>query len=114
MLNVQKPRPLAPGSRVAVVTPSWGGPATVPRRYEMGVRELETRFGLQVVEMPHTRADAAWLWRHPQARAADLNAAWADPGIDGIIAAIGGDDSIRILPYIDTAALAANPKLFMG
>jgi muramoyltetrapeptide carboxypeptidase LdcA involved in peptidoglycan recycling len=114
MLNLQKPRRLAPGSRVAVVTPSWGGPATVPRRYEMGVRELETRFGLQVVEMPHTRADADWIWRHPEARAADLNAAWADPTIDGIIAAIGGDDSIRILPHLDTAALAAHPKVFMG
>src|SRR5690349_12632635 len=114
MLHLQKPRPLAPGSRVATVSPSWGGPGTVPRRYEQGVRELEQRFGLQVVEMPHTRADAEWLWRHPQARADDLNAAWADPTIDGIIATIGGDDSIRILPYLDGAAIAQHPKVFLG
>jgi muramoyltetrapeptide carboxypeptidase LdcA involved in peptidoglycan recycling len=114
MLHLRKPRPLAPGSRVATVSPSWSGPGTIPHRYEMGVRELEQRFGLTVVEMPHTRADADWLWRHPQARADDVNAAFADPTIDGIFATIGGEDSIRILPYIDTAIIAQNPKVFMG
>jgi muramoyltetrapeptide carboxypeptidase LdcA involved in peptidoglycan recycling len=114
MLNLKKPRVLAPGSRVATVTPSWGGPGAVPHRYEMGVRELRERFGFEVVEMPHVRADPDWVWRNPQARADDLNAAWADPTIDGIIATIGGEDSIRILPYLDTGVIAANPKAFMG
>jgi muramoyltetrapeptide carboxypeptidase LdcA involved in peptidoglycan recycling len=114
MLNLKKPRVLAPGSRVATVTPSWGGPGSVPARYDMGVRELRERFGFEVVEMPHVRADPDWVWRNPQARAADLNAAWADPGIDGIIATIGGEDSIRILPYLDTTIIAAHPKAFMG
>src|SRR4051812_1328466 len=94
-----KPPPLAPGSRVAIVSPSWGGPGTVPNRYQMGVHELESRFGFEVVEMPHTCADADWLWRHPEARVADLVAAWTDPTIDGIIASIGGSDSIRLLPH---------------
>ena len=114
MLQLLKPRPLAPGSRVATVTPSWGGPGSVPHRYEMGVRELRERFGFEVVEMPHVRADPAWVWRNPQARADDLNAAWADPTIDGIIATIGGEDSVRILPYLDPAIMRQNPKAFMG
>ncbi len=99
----KKPRVLVPGSRVAIVAPSWGGPGTLPHRYEMGVRELRERFGLEVVEMPHTRSDADWIWRNPQARADDLNAAFADPSIDGIISAIGGFDSVRTLPYLDAA-----------
>src|SRR3954451_23409183 len=97
-LKTKKPHTLVPGSRVAVVSPSWGGPAFVPRRYEMGVRELRERFGLEVVEMAHTLSDPDWLWRNPRARADDINAAFADPSIDAVIAAIGGDDSVRILP----------------
>lgn len=113
-LQLKKPRALSPGSRVAVISPSWGGPATFPHRYEMGVRELQTRFGLDVVEMPHTRAEADWIWRNPRARADDINAAFADPTIDGIIASIGGFDSVRILPYLDGDLISNNPKVFMG
>jgi muramoyltetrapeptide carboxypeptidase LdcA involved in peptidoglycan recycling len=113
-LTLQKPLALAPGSRVAIVTPSWGGPADVPNRYEMGLRELRERFGFEVVEMPHARATVDWIWRNPQARADDINAAFADPSIHGVIASIGGDDSVRILPYLDERAISANPKVFMG
>jgi muramoyltetrapeptide carboxypeptidase LdcA involved in peptidoglycan recycling len=80
----------------------------------MGVRELRERFGFEVLEMPHTRSDADWIWRNPQARADDLNAAFADPSIDGIISAIGGFDSVRTLPYLDAATIAGNPKAFLG
>ncbi|MEO8286948.1 MAG: S66 peptidase family protein [Chloroflexota bacterium] len=113
-LKLQKPGMLKPGSRVAVVSPSWGGPGTIPARYEMGVAELRERFGLEVVEMPHTMADAGWLDKNPRARAEDVNAAFADSSIDGIITSIGGDDSVRILPYVDEDIIRANPKLFMG
>lgn len=113
-LELKKPRVLVPGNCIALVTPSWGGPGTFPDRHEMGVRELRDRFGFDVIEMPHTRSDAEWVWRNPQARAHDLNAAFADPDIDGIIATIGGDDSVRILPYLDATIISANPKVFMG
>jgi muramoyltetrapeptide carboxypeptidase LdcA involved in peptidoglycan recycling len=80
----------------------------------MGLLELRERFGFEVVEMPHTLADAQWLWRNPQARADDINAAFADTSIDGIIATIGGNDSVRILPYLDSSVITNNPKVFMG
>jgi muramoyltetrapeptide carboxypeptidase LdcA involved in peptidoglycan recycling len=111
---LKKPRALAPGSRVAIVAPSWGGPATLTHRYEMGLRELRERFSFEVVEMPHTRSDADWIWRNPKARADDLNTAFADTSIEGIITAIGGFDSVRTLPYLDAATLANNPKVFLG
>ncbi|MEP6775025.1 MAG: S66 peptidase family protein [Chloroflexota bacterium] len=111
---MRKPKKLVPGSRVAVVSPSWGGPSRLPARYEMGLRELRERFGFDVVEMPHTRADATWIWRNPQARADDINAAFADSSIEGIFTSIGGDDSVRILPYLDARVIRDNPKVFLG
>jgi muramoyltetrapeptide carboxypeptidase LdcA involved in peptidoglycan recycling len=109
-----KPRKLNPGDKVAAVTLSWGGPGTFPLRYHIGVQQLQDEFGLQVVEMPHTLKEEAWLARNPKARADDLMQAFADPSIKGIISTIGGDESIRLLPFIDLSVIRDNPKVFLG
>lgn len=109
-----KPSKLHPGDKVAAVTLSWGGPGATPHRYEVGKQQLQAEFGLTVVETRHARRDPDWIWRNPQARAEDLMAAFADPSIKAIIATIGGDDSLRILPFLDLNVIYANPKIFMG
>jgi len=109
-----KPQRLVVGDTVATVSLSWGGPGAIPNRYEIGKRQLEETLGLRVVEMPHTLADPLWLERNPRARADDLMAAFSDTDIKGIISTIGGDDSIRLLPYLDLEVIRANPKVFMG
>jgi muramoyltetrapeptide carboxypeptidase LdcA involved in peptidoglycan recycling len=40
--------------------------------------------------------------------------AFSDTSIKGIFCAIGGDDSVRLLPYIDYEIIRNNPKIFMG
>jgi len=109
-----KPRQLHPGDRVAAISLSWGGPAVFPQRYEAGKAQLQTEFGLEVAEARHALRDDAWLQSNPQARAHDLMEAFADPSIQGIISTIGGDDSIRLLPYIDLEVIRAHPKVFLG
>jgi muramoyltetrapeptide carboxypeptidase LdcA involved in peptidoglycan recycling len=109
-----KPRKLQPGDKVATVSLSYGGPGAVPQRYEAGKKQLQDEFGLVVVEMPHTMSDPDWLYHNPQARAEDLMQAFADPTIKGIISTIGGDDSMRMLPYLDLDVICSNPKVFMG
>ncbi|KKB82897.1 peptidase S66 [Devosia limi DSM 17137] len=109
-----KPKRLQPGDRIAAVSPSWGGPGTVPERYGAGKRQLEAALGVEVVEMAHTLAPADWVAGNPKARAEDLMAAFADPSIAGIVASIGGEDSIRLLPYLDREVIRANPKVFLG
>ena len=111
---MQKPPKLQPGDKVAAISLSWGGPGTFPWRYAAGKKQLEDEFGLQVVETRHALRHADWLKRNPQARADDLLEAFADPGIKAIISTIGGDDSIRILPYLDLEVVRAHPKIFMG
>ncbi len=109
-----KPAKLNPGDKVAAVSLSWGGPGVLPARYQAGKRQLEVAFGVQVVEMPHTLADPDWLHAHPQARAEDLMGAFCDPQVLAIFSTIGGDDSIRTLPYLNLEVMQANPKIFMG
>lgn len=78
--------------------------------YELGLRRLREDFGLGVVEYPTTRR----MGSTPAARAADLHAAFADPEVKAVIASIGGDDQIRVLPHLDRELLRANPKPFFG
>lgn len=101
---------LRPGDRVAVVSPSAGAPATFPHVHELGLRRLATELGLVPVEYPTTRAAHAT----PQQRAVDLMAAFADPTIGAVLATIGGDDQITVLPHLDPDLVRANPKPFAG
>jgi muramoyltetrapeptide carboxypeptidase LdcA involved in peptidoglycan recycling len=64
--------------------------------------------------MEHTLANEAWVAQNPAARAQDLMRAFADPTISGIVASIGGDDSIRLLPLLDLDVIRRNPKVFLG
>jgi muramoyltetrapeptide carboxypeptidase LdcA involved in peptidoglycan recycling len=109
-----KPKKLQAGDTVAAVSLSWGGPATFPDRYAAGKRQLTETFGLHVVEARHALKDAAWLAKNPRARADDLMEAFSDASIAGVISTIGGDDSIRLLPYLDIDVIRANPKVFLG
>ena len=113
-MNLIKPKKLKRGDKVATVTLSWGGPSIFKHRYDIGVKQLEETFGLKVVEMKHTLAEDAFLCNNPQARAQDLMDAFLDPEIRAIVSTIGGDDTIRLLPYIDFDVIKNNPKIFLG
>jgi muramoyltetrapeptide carboxypeptidase LdcA involved in peptidoglycan recycling len=106
---VRRPPGLLRGDTVAVLSPSWGGPAAFARVFDHGLAVLR-RWGLEVKEYPGTRAAAAG----PRERALELMAAFADPDVHGIITSIGGEDSIRLLPYLDAEVIAAHPKILLG
>lgn len=114
MNQLIKPKKLNPGDKIAVVTLSWGGPGAFPYRYEVGKQRLETIFRLEVTPTKHALKDPDWIYRNPRARAEDLMEAFLDPNIKGIFSSIGGDDSIRLLPYIDFNIIRQNPKVFLG
>jgi len=116
MINLIKPVHLKPGDKIATVSLSWGG-AGDPEliwRYQLGKKRLQEEFGLVVVEMPNTLKGSEYLYLHPEKRAEDLMEAFADPQLKGIFSCIGGDDSIRMLPYIDYEVIKNNPKIFIG
>lgn len=103
-------RKLSWGDRVAVLSPSFAAPGLAPAVHEQAMRRLTAATGLIPVEFPTTRK----LGSSPLERAADINAAFADPSIRAILATIGGDDQITVVPHLDAAAAAANPKIFIG
>ena len=111
-----KPKKLQPGDSVATVSPSWGGAGdpALRWRYEQGVKRLKEVFGLNVIPMPNSLKGGDYLYNNPKARAEDLMIAFMDENIKGIIANIGGEESIRLLPYIDFDVIHNNPKIFMG
>lgn len=113
-LSLKLPPLLKKGDIVAAVSSSWAGASVYPHRYEIGKRQFEETFGLKVIEMPHTLDSVEELDKNPKARADDINAAVKNPDIKAIITTIGGDDCVRLLPYLDYRAIAENPKFFIG
>jgi muramoyltetrapeptide carboxypeptidase LdcA involved in peptidoglycan recycling len=98
------------GDRIAVLSPAFAAPAVSVAVHEQAMSRLGESTGLVPVEYPTTRQ----LGASAEARAADVTAAFADPTIRAVIATIGGDDQVTVVPHIDTAVLRANPKPFLG
>lgn len=115
-----QPRILQPGDKVAIVSLSSGmlGEPFCSHHLEIGARRLK-EFGLEPVFMPHSLKGIEYLDQHPEKRAEDLKRAFLDPAIKGVICAIGGDDTYRLLPYLMEdrefiEAVQYSPKLFTG
>ncbi|WP_030643631.1 MULTISPECIES: S66 peptidase family protein [Streptomyces] len=114
MKELQRPRRLAPGARVAVVATS--GP--VPEERLQAGLDVLRGWDLDPVVAPHV------LDRHPEFgylagtdadRAADLQNAWCDPAVDAVLCARGGYGAQRMIDLLDWDALrAAGPKVFVG
>ncbi|TAM66049.1 MAG: LD-carboxypeptidase [Microbacteriaceae bacterium] len=99
-----------PGDRVAILSPAFAAPAVSGAIHEQAMCRLSEATGLVPVEYPTTRQ----LGASAGARAADIVAAFADPSIRAVLATIGGDDQVTVIPHIDRAVITANPKPFLG
>lgn len=117
---MNKPKQLKPGDKIAIVSLSSGvlGEEFCKHELPIGIKRLE-EYGLEVVFMPHACMGIEYLDKHPEARAQDLKDAFLDDSIAGIITAIGGNDTYRLLPYLMedeefAAAVCKHPKLFSG
>lgn len=111
-----KPNRLKKGDTVAIVSLSKGtmGEDFAIHRYYLAKKRLEEDYGLKVITMPNALKGIDYLYNHPEARAKDLMDAFKNKEIKAIFTAIGGDDSIRLLPYIDFNVIKDNPKIFTG
>lgn len=115
-MKMIKPKHLERGDKVAIVSLSAGllGESWAIHKLDIARERLERDFGLEVVVMPNALKGVKYLDEHPEARASDLMDAFRDPSIKAIFNAIGGEDTIRLLPYIDFDVIRNNPKIFTG
>ncbi|HEX6970012.1 MAG TPA: LD-carboxypeptidase [Micromonosporaceae bacterium] len=110
MTQALRPPALRPGDTVMLVSPS--GPPR-PERVARGV-ELLTGWGLRPVLAPNVYARKGYLAGDDARRAADLNAAFADPFVRGIICTRGGYGAQRIVDAIDMDLVRRDPKVVVG
>ena len=104
-------RRLRPGDTIALINPSGAIYERAP--YALSTEALQA-LGFKVREAPNLRARYGHFAGTDAQRAADVNAMFADPGVQGILAMTGGSGGNRILPLIDYAAIARNPKFLGG
>ena len=111
-----KPNSLKKGDKIAIVSLSWGGlgDKELIHKYYIAKERLENDFSLKVITMPNALKGSKFIYEHPEERAKDLMDAFKDKSIKAIFCSIGGDDTIRLLPFIDYDVIKNNPKIFMG
>ncbi|QNE77103.1 LD-carboxypeptidase [Streptomyces finlayi] len=112
-MPIRYPRPLRPGDRVGVTSPSSGVPKELRGRFDVAVREVEAR-GYEVVVGTcmdgggHVSASVA-------ERAAELMRMLTDPRIRAVVPPWGGETAIDLLPLLDWERLrSAEPTWVVG
>ena len=117
---MKKPKALKKGDKIAIVSLSRGllGMPFCKHELDIGLRRLR-EYGLEPIIMPNSLKDLKYLEEHPEKRAADLKQAFMDKDIKAIIAAIGGNDTYKLIPFLMEdeefkQAVVNNPKIFSG
>jgi len=105
------PKALKRGDTVALVRP-----ASPSYEYEANeiAAEAVAANGFVPKVMPNAGKKTFYLAGTDADRAADMNAAFADPKVAAIWCISGGYGSSRVLPYLDYETIRKNPKPFIG
>ncbi|MFI5977037.1 S66 peptidase family protein [Streptomyces sp. NPDC051452] len=112
-MSVRYPRPLRPGDRVGVTSPSSGVADALRERLDVAIEEVRSR-GYEVVVgrcmdgTTHVSAPAA-------ERAAELTGMLTDPTIRAVVPPWGGETAIDLLPLLDFERIGrAEPTWLVG
>ncbi|MER6316941.1 S66 peptidase family protein [Streptomyces sp. NPDC001581] len=112
-MPIRYPRPLRPGDRVGITSPSSGVNEELSERLHVAIRDVEAR-GFEVVlgkcmdGSGHVSAPAA-------ARADELMSLLTDPEIGAVVPPWGGELAIDLLPLLDWDQLrVAEPTWLVG
>jgi len=108
---VRKPPRLKAGDTVGLVAPAT---YSADRFGLELIEETIAAMGLKPRRGAHVMDRAGYLAGEDRARAADVNAMFADPQIKAVFAVRGGWGCARILPYLDWDVIGAHPKLLVG
>ncbi len=106
------PEPLRPGDRVALLCASSAVPS---ERLEPSLASVRA-MGLEPVPYPscYDANRHGYFAADDAQRAKDLQDAFADPSVRGIVCVRGGYGAGRLLPLLDWQAIARTPKPLFG
>jgi len=104
------PKPLKKGDKVAIISPST---PTSPKRVEDAEKAIRA-MGLEPIMFPTCYKYHGHLSGSDEERAKDVNDAFLDKSIKGIICLKGGSGATRILPRLKYDQIRENPKVFVG
>lgn len=105
------PPRLKEGDTIGLVSP--GAATYEAERFAVATETLQA-LGFKVKEGRHARARRGHFAGTDAQRAEDLNAMFADPQVQGILAMTGGSGGTRILNLLDYAAIRRTPKCLAG
>ncbi|MCU0543761.1 MAG: LD-carboxypeptidase [Oscillatoriaceae cyanobacterium Prado104] len=108
--TIIKPRRLQVGDTIAAINPAAFTYRKEVTKFFKAVESL----GLKVKLGKHFYDRYGYLAGQDADRAADVNAAFADPSVQAIFTGMGGWGCGRILPLLDYSAIRNNPKIMMG
>jgi muramoyltetrapeptide carboxypeptidase len=106
---VIRPPRLSPGDPIRVVAPS--GPVP-PEAFNAGIEILRARYDVRFDDGVFARE--GYLAGSDERRLSELAAALAGADARAIVMARGGYGLMRLLPFLDAAALAARPRPIVG
>jgi len=93
-------------NNVFIATPSYL--IEKKRDFTGGIKQL-TRLGFNVINPEFPQALPS-----PQEKADQIHGAFADPGVDIILALRGGYSAMKTLPYLDFELIKKHPKIIAG
>src|SRR6059058_4817004 len=106
-----KATPLPQGGTIGIPAPS--SPFENRSEIDRGRRWWEER-GYKVKLGSGVYAQDDYFAGHPETRARDLNALFADPEVDVVQSLRGGYGASQVVPLLDYDVIAENPKPFVG
>lgn len=108
------PRRLKRGDHIRVIAPSRSG-SILSSSIIASAKKRLTDEGFVVSFGKYWQdSDSITLAASVDARIIDLHEAFADPSVDCILTAIGGNQAIQLLQDIDYGLIRDNPKVFCG
>lgn len=108
-------KPLTKGSHIRVLSPSSSVHRLGGFEANLSAKERLEALRFHLSFSSHYLVPADALDSAPIAdRVEDLHEAFANESVDAILATIGGSNSNELLPYLDYALIAQNPKILCG
>jgi len=107
------PKKLVPGDQIRVIAPSLSLKIISDDNTELAIKALEA-LGLTITFGKETQKIDKMSSSSIEARISDLQDAFSDSDVKGILTVIGGFNSNQLLKYIDYGLIQKNPKIFCG